>query len=60
MKNMLLILIWIKYEEKVEVDKSKLMEYDKFYKEQFFKNEFFSLDYDNEHDKEDKDNQKRS
>ena len=42
-------------EEEVEADKSQLMEYDKFYKEQFFKNDVFDLDYDEEHDKEDED-----
>ena len=39
-------------EEKVEADKSQLMEYDKFYKEQFFKNDVFNFEYDNIHDRE--------
>jgi hypothetical protein len=28
------------------------MEYDKFYKEQFFKNDVFNFEYDNIHDRE--------
>jgi Ni,Fe-hydrogenase I cytochrome b subunit len=31
------------------------MEYDKFYKEQFFRNDVFNLEYDNIHDKEEED-----
>ncbi len=39
-------------EEDVEADKSQLMEYDKFYKEQFFRNDVFNFDFENVHDKE--------
>ena len=34
------------------IDKSQLVEYDRFYKEQFFKNEVFKYDVDNIQDKE--------
>ena len=36
----------------VQIDRSKLVEYDMFYKEQFFKNEAFKYDVDNIEDKE--------
>ena len=39
-------------EEDVEADKSQLMEYDKFYKEQFFRNDVFNFDFENVNDKE--------
>ena len=36
----------------IKVDKSQLVEYDLFYKEQFFKNEVFKYDVNNIQDKE--------